>query len=268
MVPMLLGILIGSLAISSAATALPAIRAELSLGDTEALWLVDSYSLAMAATLIIAARIGDAFGRKRIILIGLAGFAILNLAGGLATGGAMLIGARALLGIAEAFVIAGVVATIGARYAGRDRVVAYGLWTATFGVGNALGPVLGGALAEGPGWRWLFLGSVPLAIIAIVLAAWLVPDSRSSLRPSWDVPSILASMLALGGLVLALHEAVAAPLVAIVAGAVAVASLVFFILRQRRLREPLIDVRLFGLGPGRKSSSAAGSLSSSKRLGR
>ncbi|GGR27795.1 MFS transporter [Agromyces mediolanus] len=247
MVPMLLGILIGSLAISSAATALPAIRAELSLGDTEALWLVDSYSLAMAATLIIAARIGDAFGRKRIILIGLAGFAVLNLAGGLATGGAMLIGARALLGIAEAFVIAGVVATIGARYAGRDRVVAYGLWTATFGVGNALGPVLGGALAEGPGWRWLFLGSVPLAIIAIVLAAWLVPDSRSSVRPGWDVPSILASMLALGGLVLALHEAVAAPLVAIIAGAVAVASLVFFIVRQRRLREPLIDVRLFGL---------------------
>lgn len=245
MAPLLLGILVGALAISSVSTALPVIRADLHLTDVEGLWLVDVYALSLAATLIVAARIGDAFGRKTIVLIGLAGFAILNVVGGLATSGLLLIVVRALLGVAEAFVVAGVVATIGAKFHARERVLAYGLWTATFGTGSALGPVLGGILAEGPGWRWLLLGSVPLAVLAGVLAVWLVPDSRSSQRPSWDVLSILSSIVALGALVFALHEILAAPVSAAVAAVVAVVSLVFFVRRQRRLPDPLIDMGVF-----------------------
>ncbi|MFJ4172619.1 MFS transporter [Microbacterium sp. NPDC089696] len=249
MIPLLLGILIGALAISSVSTALPAIRGDLTLSDTGALWLVDVYALSLAATLILAARIGDAFGRKRIVLLGLAGFAALNLVGGLAQDGLVLIVVRALLGVAEAFVVAGVVATIGAHYQARQRVLAYGLWTATFGTGSALGPVLGGLVTEGPGWRWLLLGSVPLAVVAGVLAIWLVSDSRSSRPASWDVLSIVSSIVALGALVFALHEVLAAPVPAVLAGVVAVATLVYFIRRQRRLRDPLIDMRLFGV-PG------------------
>ena len=249
MIPLQLGILIGALAISSVSTALPAIRGDLALTDSGALWLVDIYSLALAATLILAARIGDAFGRKRIVLIGLAGFAVLNAVGGFADNGLVLIAIRALLGVAEAFVVAGVVATIGAHYQARERVLAYGLWTATFGAGSALGPVLGGIVTEGPGWRWLLLGSVPLAVLAGALAIWLVPDSRSSRPASWDVLSILSSIVALGALVFALHEVLAAPVPAVVAGVVAVAVLIFFIRRQRVLRDPLIDMRLFGV-PG------------------
>jgi MFS transporter, DHA2 family, multidrug resistance protein len=249
MIPLLLGILIGALAISSVSTALPAIRGDLTLSDTGALWLVDVYALSLAATLILAARIGDAFGRKRIVLLGLAGFAALNLVGGLTQDGLVLIVVRALLGVAEAFVVAGVVATIGAHYQARQRVLAYGLWTATFGTGSALGPVLGGLVTEGPGWRWLLLGSVPLAVVAGVLAIWLVPDSRSSRPASWDVLSIVSSIVALGALVFALHEVLAAPVPAVLAGVVAVATLVYFIRRQRRLRDPLIDMRLFGV-PG------------------
>lgn len=245
MVPLLLGILIGALAISSVSTALPAIRGDLALTDSGALWLVDVYALSLAATLILAARIGDVFGRKRIVLIGLAGFAALNLVGGLAENGVLLIVVRALLGVAEAFVVAGVVATIGAHYQARQRVLAYGLWTATFGTGSALGPVLGGVVTEGPGWRWLLLGSVPLAVLAGVLAIWLVPDSRSSRPSSWDVLSILSSIVALGALVFALHEVGAAPVPAAVAGIVAVLTLVYFVRRQGRLRDPLIDMRLF-----------------------
>ncbi|MDQ0727422.1 MFS transporter [Microbacterium sp. W4I20] len=249
MIPLQLGILIGALAISSVSTALPAIRGDLALTDSGSLWLVDIYALSLAATLILAARIGDAFGRKRIVLIGLAGFAILNVVGGLADDGLVLIVIRALLGVAEAFVVAGVVATIGAHYQARERVLAYGLWTATFGAGSALGPVLGGIVTEGPGWRWLLLGSVPLAIIAGVLAIWLVPDSRSSRPASWDIRSILSSIVALGALVFALHEVLAAPVPAAVAGVIAVVTLIYFIRRQRVLRDPLIDMRLFGV-PG------------------
>lgn len=249
MIPLQLGILIGALAISSVSTALPAIRGDLSLTDSGALWLVDIYSLSLAATLILAARIGDAFGRKRIVLIGLAGFAVLNTVGGFADNGLVLIAVRALLGVAEAFVVAGVVATIGAHYQARERVLAYGLWTATFGAGSALGPVLGGIVTEGPGWRWLLLGSVPLAVIAGALAIRLVPDSRSSRPASWDLLSILSSIVALGALVYALHEVLAAPVPAAVAGVIGVATLIFFIRRQRLLRDPLVDMRLFGV-PG------------------
>ena len=249
MLPLLLGILIGALAISSVATALPAIRGELHFNDTEVLWFVDIYSLTLAATLILAARIGDAFGRKRIILIGLTGFAVLNAVGGFATSGLLLIIVRALLGTAEAFVIAGVVATIGAHYQAKQRVLAYGLWTATFGAGSALGPVVGGLLADGPGWRWLLLGAVPLAVLAAGLTMWLVPDSRAGRAQAWDIPSIVTSIVALGALVYALHEALASPFMAAVAGAVAVSGLVFFVARQRRLADPLIDVGLFAV-PG------------------
>lgn len=245
MVPLLLGILVGALAISSVSTALPAIRGDLALTDSGALWLVDVYALSLAATLILAARIGDVFGRKRIVLIGLAGFAVLNLVGGLAESGVLLIVVRALLGVAEAFVVAGVVATIGAHYHARQRVLAYGLWTATFGTGSALGPVLGGIVTEGPGWRWLLLGSVPLAVLAGGLAIWLVPDSRSSRPSTWDVLSIVSSIVALGALVFALHEIGAAPVPAAVAGIVAALTLLYFVRRQRRLRDPLIDLRLF-----------------------
>lgn len=247
MLPLLLGVLIGALAISSVASALPAIRGELALNDVEVLWIVDIYALSLAATLIVAARVGDAFGRKRIVLIGLLGFAVLNAIGGFASSGLLLIIIRAMLGVAEAFVIAGVVATIGAHYQARERVLAYGLWTATFGAGSALGPVLGGLLADGPGWRWLMLGAVPIALLAVLLTIWLVPDSRLSQRQGWDLASILSSMLALGALVYALHESLTAPVGAAIAGVVAIGSLVFFVGRQRRLDDPLIDIRLFRL---------------------
>lgn len=269
MIPLLLGILIGALAISSVSTALPAVRGDLTLSDSGALWLVDVYALSLAATLILAARIGDAFGRKRIVLLGLAGFAALNLVGGLAQDGLLLIVVRALLGVAEAFVVAGVVATIGAHYQARQRVLAYGLWTATFGTGSALGPVLGGLVTEGPGWRWLLLGSVPLAVLAGVLAIWLVPDSRSSRPASWDVLSIVSSIVALGALVFALHEVLAAPVPAAVAGVLAVVTLVYFIRRQRRLRDPLIDMRLFtvpGFSPAVVRIVAASGVSSASVL--
>lgn len=249
MIPMLLGILIGAVSISSATTALPAMITELGLSEVEAAWIIDSYPLALAVSLVVAARAGDQFGRRRVMLLGLLGFAAFNLLGGFAQSGLVLIGARVLLGIAEAMVIASVVATIGVHFRARERVLAYGLWTATFGAGSAFGPLVGGLLADGPGWRWILFGAVPVAVIAMLFAAWLIPESRTSSPPTWDPASICLSVLALAGIVYGLQHAALEPLTSAAVGAVGVVSLVLFVRRQRRMSDPLIDVRLFGNRP-------------------
>lgn len=245
MIPMLLGVLIGAVAISSATTALPAMINELRLSPVEAAWVIDSYLLALAVSLVIAARAGDQMGRRRIMVVGLLGFAVFNLLGGFATSGTALIAVRVLLGLSEAMVIASVVATIGVQFRARERVLAYGLWTATFGAGSAFGPLIGGLLADGPGWRWILFGAAPVAGIAALLAAWLVPNSRTAVTPSWDAASIALSVVAIAGLVYGLQHASLQPAASAVAGLVGVLTLVLFVRRQRRLEDPLVDVRLF-----------------------
>ena len=245
MVPMLLGVLIGALAISATTTALPAMRQDLHMTGATAIWIVDIYPLALAVTLVIAARAGDQFGRRTVMVIGLAGFALFNLIGGMTDSAPVLIAMRALLGASEAAVIASVVSTIGAAFQPGERVLAYGLWTATFGAGSAFGPVAGGILAEGPGWSWTLYGGIPLAILALILALVLVPNTRTTQAPHWDLLSIVTSILALGGLVYALQHIATEPLAAIVTGVVGGAAGVFFVRRQLSLHDPFIDVRLF-----------------------
>lgn len=249
MIPMMLGIVIGSITISAVTTALPAMRQELGLTAREGLWVIDVYPLALAATLVIAARAGDRFGRRTIMLLGLAGFAVFNLLGGTTSTGWVLIASRVALGVSEAMVIASVVATIGVAFHARERVLAYGMWTAAFGSGAAFGPVAGGILAEGPGWRWVMLGCVPFAIIALVLAAPLVPQTRTTARPHWDPFSIATSIIALAGIVYALQHAMSDPVPAGILGVLGIACGILFTRRQLRLHDPLIDVRLFAI-PG------------------
>lgn len=245
MVPMLLGVLIGALAISATTTALPAMRQDLHMTDAAAIWIVDIYPLALAVTLVIAARAGDQFGRRTVMVVGLAGFALFNLIGGMTDSAIVLIAMRALLGASEAAVIASVVSTIGAVFHPGERVLAYGLWTATFGAGSAFGPVAGGILAAGPGWRWTLYGGIPLAIVALILALLLVPNTRTTWPPHWDPLSIVTSIIALGGIVYALQHVAPQPLPAIAMGVAGGVSGVVFVRRQRRLHDPFIDVRLF-----------------------
>lgn len=245
MVPMLLGVLIGALAISATTTALPAMRSDMHMTDAAAIWIVDIYPLALAVTLVIAARAGDQFGRRTVMMLGLVGFAAFNLIGGMTDSVLVLIIMRALLGASEAMVIASVVSTIGAVFQPGERVLAYGLWTATFGAGSAFGPVASGILAEGPGWRWTLYGGMPLAIIALLLALFLVPNTRTARAPHWDALSIVTSIIALGGLVYALQHVALEPVVAIVVGVIGAAAGVTFVRRQRQLSDPFIDVGLF-----------------------
>lgn len=245
MIPMLLGVLLGAVTISSATTALPSMINEIGLSPVEAAWIIDSYLLTLAVSLVIAARLGDRFGRRRIMVLGLLGFATFNVLGGFASTGALLIAVRVLLGLSEALVIASVVSTIGVHFRARERVLAYGLWTATFGAGSAFGPLVGGLLADGPGWRWIMFGAAPVALIAALLAAWLVPDSRTAIRPSWDALSITLSVVAIAGLVYGLQHASLQPVASASTGVIGLVTLALFVRRQKRLADPLIQVRLF-----------------------
>ena len=245
LIPMLLGVLIGSLSLSSIITALPALLAELRLEPAAGVWIIDIYPLTLGVTLVLAARAGDHWGRRRIMLLGLSGFAVFNLLAGLASDGFTLIALRTLLGVSEAMVISSVVSTIGTQFHARERVLAYGFWTAAFGAGSAFGPILGGLLTEGPGWRWVFLGCVPLSALAVLAALRFVPEGRAPVRPHWDPLSIGTSVLAIGGLVYALQHALAEPVTAAALAAVAIVSGIVFVRRQERLDNPLIDVGIF-----------------------
>ncbi|MDQ0708212.1 DHA2 family multidrug resistance protein-like MFS transporter [Arthrobacter woluwensis] len=241
LVPMLLGVLIGSLSLSSIITALPALLTELRLDPGVGVWIIDIYPLTLGVTLVLAARAGDHWGRRRIMVLGLGGFAVFNLIAGLQSTGPGLIALRMLLGISEAMVISSVVSTIGTQFHARERVLAYGFWTAAFGAGSAFGPLLGGVLTEGPGWRWIFLGCVPLSVIAVLAALRFVPEGRAPVRPHWDPLSIATSVLAIGGIVYALQHALAEP----VAASVLAAAGYVFVRRQKTLDNPLIDVGIF-----------------------
>ncbi|MBN3454560.1 MFS transporter [Mycobacterium sp. DSM 3803] len=245
MVPLLVGILTGSLAVSMVNTALPSIVADLGARPTHRAWIVDVYPLAMAASIVVAARLGDRFGRKALLLTGMTGFAVMNAVAGVAHGPGVLIGARVLLGVAGALVVANVVSTIAALYRGHARTVANGLWVATFGAANAVGPILGGALTDHFGWRSVFLACVPIAVSGIALTIWLVPDTRSQAVVSWDVPSVLGSAVALGGIVFGVQHVVANPVVGVTIAVVAIAVFAAFVRRQRRLSAPFIAVELF-----------------------
>ncbi|QVQ51953.1 MFS transporter [Spiractinospora alimapuensis] len=229
--------------------ALPAIGEDLGLGPLQALWTADVYALTAGMMIIPAAVLADRFGRKRLYLIGL-GIAISGaMVAGATSVPEMLLLARAGQGVGAAMLIAGTVAIIRVTFPGlRLRAVAYGVWSASFGVGSALGPLLGGGLVELAGWRWVFWINVVLFVLCVVLARAVLEESHNPDAPSLDVPSAVYSAVAVGLLVVGLKGAAqpdsttALSAAAIVAGAVVG---VVFLARQLRLARPFLDVRLF-----------------------
>ncbi|MDP0397617.1 MFS transporter [Tsukamurella strandjordii] len=245
LVPLLTGVLTTSLAVGMINTALPRLALDLDLSAAARTWVADIYPLCLAIGIVTAARAGDALGRRRVLASGLAVFAAASAIAATASNGATLIGARAALGFAGAMVVAGVVSTIGAVFDGHARTAANGAWIAVFGAASAIGPVLGGVLTETVGWRGVFWLSVPSALIGLILTMVLVPETRSAAPVTWDRFSIVGSAGGLGLAVYAIHHLTDGAVVAAVTGIGATVLLVLFVRRQRRLREPMIDVGMF-----------------------
>ncbi|OKL48870.1 hypothetical protein BSR29_03180 [Boudabousia liubingyangii] len=158
--------------------ALPTMIADLPLTFTEAQWVTTVYNLIFAALLITTGRLGDTYGRRNMLYIGITLFALGSVAAGLAGGADSLIAARFLQGIGGAFVLPATLSTVNATFRGRERAMAFGIWGATISGAAALGPLLGGWLTGSFSWRWIFGINIPLAAL-IALGAFLwVPQTK------------------------------------------------------------------------------------------
>ena len=229
--------------------ALPSIGRDLGLGISGLEWVVNAYTLALAALLLVGGRLADAFGNRRVFLAGLAVFTVSSLAAGLAPTGVLLIAARVVQGAGAALVMPASLAIISNTFSVRQRGTAIGIWAGVSAGGLALGPLLGAALSEAFGWGSIFLVNVPLGALGLAVGRRiLVETSPASRSRRFDLAGMLASAATLFALVFALTEGMSygwtSTLVLGSFAASAVALVVFVLIEQRR-EEPLLELALF-----------------------
>jgi EmrB/QacA subfamily drug resistance transporter len=229
--------------------ALPTLVRELDADVAGLQWVVDAYTLVFAGLLLVAGALGDRFGRRRTLMAGLAVFGIASAGAAYAGGLDGLILARAVMGAGAAFIMPATLSLLISVFADtRERALAIGIWAATAGLGVALGPVCGGVLLDHFWWGSIFLVNVPLTAVAVIAGLRLLPESRDPAAGHIDWPGAALSVVGLVALVWAIIEApsngwTSGPVV--IAGALAVAALVAFVIRQRHAADPLLDLRLF-----------------------
>ncbi|GAA1554183.1 MFS transporter [Brevibacterium picturae] len=176
--------LVGGTDMTKVTVALPTLNDALSLSTMQSLWAADIYPLAAGVVLIPSAVVADRYGRKRIYLLGLGVAIVSAMLAGLAPTGAVLIAARIGQGIGSALLIAGTVAIIRVTFPGlRMRALAYGVWTAGFSTGSALGPLVGGGLVHLAQWQWVFWINVPILLAALIAAWRVLPESTNPAQP-------------------------------------------------------------------------------------
>ncbi|MFG2938082.1 MFS transporter [Streptomyces sp. NPDC048282] len=222
--------------------ALPRIGEDLNASLSALQWTINAYMLTLAGLILLGGSLGDRFGRRKIFVIGVVWFAAASLLCGLAPTDAVLIGARALQGIGGALLTPGSLALIQASFHPDDRARAVGLWSGFGGIGAAVGPFLGGWLVDGPGWRWVFLLNVPLALLCVPIALRHVPESSDErAHGRFDVLGAVLGALSLGLVTYALIEAGTLALLA-VAG---VAAGVAFVYVEKRRQDPMLPLDIF-----------------------
>jgi EmrB/QacA subfamily drug resistance transporter len=188
--------------------ALPSLGRDLGGGLATLQWTIDAYLLSLSAFMLIGGALGDRYGRRRVFVIGLVGFAGASVLCGLAPSATALVAARALQGVAAALLVPGSLAILRASFREEEQQEAIAAWAALSAITTAAGPLLGGWLVAVGSWRAIFLLNLPLAAGALALAHRCVPESRDPEAPARpDLAGAMAAVLALGGLVFALIEA-------------------------------------------------------------
>src|SRR6476646_6576138 len=170
-------------------TALPVIKADLGASLADLKWMVNAYTLTFAVLLLTGAALGDRFGRKRIFLIGMATFTAGSALAALAPSSDVLILARAIQGVGGAFVTPLTLTILSAAVPPERRAVALGAWGGIAGLAIAIGPLVGGAIAEGLDWHWIFWLNVPIGLVFLPLGILRLTESRGP-AAGLDVPGL------------------------------------------------------------------------------
>ena len=211
-------------------------------------WVLNAYTLTLAALILLGGSLGDRLGRRRVFLVGVVWFAAASLACALAPDVGFLIAARAVQGIGGALMTPGSLAIISSVFAPEDRAAAVGAWSGLAGVSTALGPLLGGWLVQSFSWRWAFGINLPLAAAVVVIALRYVPETKAAAAPHHlDVLGTVLIALGLGGLTFGTTLAGsdgwhAGAWSSTIAGALFVVA---FVVAEQRERMPLVPLRLF-----------------------
>ncbi len=226
------------------AVANPSIMVKLGAGYDAVIWVTSAYLLGFAVPLLVAGRLGDRYGPKNLYLIGLAVFTAASLWCGLSGTIGMLIAARVVQGVGAALLTPQTLSTITRIFPAERRGVAMSVWGATAGVATLAGPLAGGVLVDGLGWQWIFFVNVPIGIIGLGLAFWLVPVLPTEKR-GFDLIGVVLSGVGMFMVVFALQEGQShdwAPWVwGTLAGGIGVmAAFVFW--QQANRNEPLVPL--------------------------
>jgi MFS family permease len=223
------------------------IVADLGAGFAAMQWIIDVYTLGLAALVLAMGTLGDRIGHRRLLLGGLAAFAVAALLCAAAPTGALLIAGRALQGIGGAALFAAVVPLLTHRYTGRARATAFAVWGAVAGAGSSVGTVAGGAVTEFVSWRWMFVAAVPICAVAWAVGATSLPRERPQAVP-FDIAGVALITTAMSGLTFAVINAGehgATSTATVLALGVALVACAAFVPAQRRSPAPVLPADLF-----------------------
>jgi EmrB/QacA subfamily drug resistance transporter len=229
--------------------ALPSIQRDLGIGISELEWVVNGYALTFAVMMLTGGKLADLLGRRFIFIVGLGIFTASSLACGLAPSAEWLIAARIAQGVGAALMNPATLSIITATFPPRQRGMAIGIWAGVSALALAIGPLVGGLIAEHLAWGWIFFINVPVGILAMVVAWIVIDESRdTSAEQRLDLPGLVTSAIGLFALTYGLIEANTygwtSPRILLLFG-VAAAALAVFVVLELRQRVPMLDLSLF-----------------------
>ena len=228
-------------------TAMPAIKRAFEMSESQSLWVVDAYMVIFGGLLLLAGALGDRFGRRKMLIVGMGIFVVASIAVAFSPDANFMIIGRGLQGLGGALVIPQTLSILTAVFPREERSRAIGIWAGAMGFGMAFGPLVGGVLVDLIGWAGVFWVPAPIAALCMLGMA-TVPESRSQLHTKLDVPGAITGTIAMVAIVFAIIEGIQKgwtdPLI-VGSFAVAIVSALMFVVIERRTDQPLLPMAFF-----------------------